>query len=49
VAKGLLEGQEEVADENHAGGPSTLTKTDNVTRSGKVLNSDRRISIRLIA
>ncbi|XP_018355139.1 PREDICTED: putative uncharacterized protein FLJ37770 [Trachymyrmex septentrionalis] len=45
----FLEGREEVADEDRAGRPSTSTNTDNVTRVHKVLNSDRRLSIRLIA
>ncbi|XP_057652741.1 protein GVQW3-like [Diorhabda carinulata] len=45
----FLEGREEVADEDRAGRPSTSTNTDNVTRVRKVLNTDRRLSIRLIA
>lgn len=46
--KAFSEGREEVADEDRAGRPSTSTNTDNVTRVSKVLNSDRRLSIRLI-
>jgi hypothetical protein len=45
----FLEGREEVTDENRVGRHSTSTNTDNVTRVRKVLNSDRRLSIRLIA
>lgn len=47
--KAFSEGREEVADEDRAGRPSTSTNTDNVTRVRKVLNSDRRLSICLIA
>nr|XP_012145924.1 PREDICTED: putative uncharacterized protein FLJ37770 [Megachile rotundata] len=47
--KAFSEGREEVADEDRAGRPSTSTNTDKVTRVRKVLNSDRRLSIRLIA
>lgn len=45
--KAFLEGREEVADEDRAGRPSTSTNTDNATRVREVLNSDRRLSIRL--
>lgn len=45
----FLEGRKEVCDEDRAGRPSTSTNTDNVTRVRNVLNSDRRLSIRLIA
>ncbi|KAK2720559.1 hypothetical protein QYM36_004438 [Artemia franciscana] len=43
----LLEGQEEVANEDNAGIPST--NTDNVACVYTVLNSYHRLSIRLIA
>ncbi|XP_033609316.1 protein GVQW3-like [Cryptotermes secundus] len=47
--KSLLEGSEEVGDEARAGRPSTSTTDENVTRVRELLNSDRRLSIRLMA
>lgn len=38
-----------VADEDRVGRPPTSTNTDNITRVREVLNSDRQLSIRLIA
>nr|XP_012152451.1 PREDICTED: putative uncharacterized protein FLJ37770 [Megachile rotundata] len=47
--KPFLKGQEEVDDEDRAGRPSTTTTADNVTRVRELLNSDRRLSVRLMA
>ncbi|KAK2724682.1 hypothetical protein QYM36_001247 [Artemia franciscana] len=45
----FLEGWEEVADEDCAGRPLNSKNNDNVTHVCKVLNSDHRLSICLIA
>ncbi|KAJ8935472.1 hypothetical protein NQ318_009597 [Aromia moschata] len=47
--KAFLDGREEVDDEDRAGRPSTTTTADNVTRVRELLNSDRRLSVRLMA
>nr|XP_012140868.1 PREDICTED: putative uncharacterized protein FLJ37770 [Megachile rotundata] len=46
--KAFLKGREEVDDEDRAGRPSTTTTADNVTRMRELLNSDRRLSVRLM-
>jgi len=47
--KALKEGREDVADEPRSGRPSTARTDDNVKRVRDVLNSDRRLSIQVIA
>lgn len=47
--KVFLEGREEVDDEDRAGRPSTTTTADNVKWVRELLNSDRRLSVRLMA
>ncbi|KYN15799.1 hypothetical protein ALC57_11971 [Trachymyrmex cornetzi] len=47
--KAFLEGREEINDEARAGRPSTITTDENVTRVRELLNSDRRLSVRLVA
>ncbi|KAJ8959843.1 hypothetical protein NQ318_011576 [Aromia moschata] len=47
--KAFLDGREEVDDEDRTGRPSTTTTADNVTRVRELLNSDRRLSVRLMA
>ena len=47
--KVFLEGREEVEDEARAGRPSTITTDDNVTRVKELLNTDRRLSVRLLS
>jgi hypothetical protein len=42
-------GREEVEDEQRAGRPSTSKTEDNVTKIRDLLNTDRRLSVRLIA
>lgn len=45
--KAFLEGREEVDD--RTGRPSTTTTADDVTRVRQLLNSDRLLSVRLMA
>nr|XP_012148625.1 PREDICTED: putative uncharacterized protein FLJ37770 [Megachile rotundata] len=47
--KAFLKGREKVDDEDRAGRPSTITTANNVTRVKELLNSDRRLSVRLMA
>ncbi|XP_023311966.1 putative uncharacterized protein FLJ37770 [Anoplophora glabripennis] len=47
--KAFLEGRETVDDEVRAGRPSTSTTDDNVTRVRQLLNTDRRLSVRLMS
>lgn len=47
--KMFREGREEVADEARAGRPSTSRTDDNVTRVRQLLNSDRRMNVRLMS
>ncbi|KAJ8948152.1 hypothetical protein NQ318_009240 [Aromia moschata] len=47
--KAFAEGREDVNDENRAGGPSTSSSDDNVKRVRDLLNTDRRLSVRLIS
>ncbi|KAJ8942595.1 hypothetical protein NQ318_006225 [Aromia moschata] len=47
--KAFAEGREYVNDENRAGRPSTSSSDDNVKRVRDLLNTDRRLSIRLIS
>ncbi|KAJ8956526.1 hypothetical protein NQ318_019246 [Aromia moschata] len=47
--KAFAEGQEDVNDENRAGRPSTSSSDDNVKRVRGLLNTDRRLSVRLIS
>jgi hypothetical protein len=47
--KAFLEGREEVGDEARTGRPSTSTTDENVTRVRELLNSDSRLSVRLMA
>ncbi|KAJ8949951.1 hypothetical protein NQ318_002358 [Aromia moschata] len=47
--KAFAEGREDVNDENHAGRPSTSSSDDNVIRMRDLLNTDRRLSVRLIS
>ena len=47
--KAFKDGRENVEDEPRAGRPSTSKTDDNVQRVREVLNSDRRLSVRLIA
>ncbi|XP_014481720.1 PREDICTED: putative uncharacterized protein FLJ37770 [Dinoponera quadriceps] len=47
--KVFLEGREEVDDETRAGRPSTSTTDDNVTRVKELLNTDRRLNVRLLS
>ncbi|KAJ8942279.1 hypothetical protein NQ318_005597 [Aromia moschata] len=42
-------GREDVNDENRAGRPSTSSSDDNVKRVRDLLNTDRRLSVRLIS
>ena len=43
------EGRERVEDDDHTGRPSTSKTNENVSRVQTLLNSDRRMSIRMIA
>ncbi|KAJ8954449.1 hypothetical protein NQ318_011125 [Aromia moschata] len=45
----FAEGREDVNDENRAGRPSTSSSDDNVKRVRDLLNTDRRLSVRLIS
>ncbi|KAJ8962832.1 hypothetical protein NQ318_001232 [Aromia moschata] len=45
--KAFAEGREGVNDENRAGRPSTSSTDDNVKRMHDLLNTDRRLSVRL--
>ncbi|XP_014483421.1 PREDICTED: putative uncharacterized protein FLJ37770 [Dinoponera quadriceps] len=47
--KVFLGGREEVDDEARAGRPSTSTTDDNVTRVKELLNTDRRLNVRLLS
>lgn len=47
--KVLLKRREMVSDEAHAGGPWRTTTDENVTRVRDLLNSDRHLSVRLVA
>ncbi|KAJ8937392.1 hypothetical protein NQ318_015472 [Aromia moschata] len=47
--KAFAEGREDVNDENRAGRPSTSSFDDNVKRVRDLLNTDRRLSVRLIS
>ncbi|KAJ8942388.1 hypothetical protein NQ318_016636 [Aromia moschata] len=47
--KAFAEGREDVNDENRAGRPSTSSFDDNVKRMRDLLNTDRRLSVRLIS
>ncbi|KAJ8933390.1 hypothetical protein NQ318_003039 [Aromia moschata] len=47
--KAFAEGREDVIDENRAGRPSTSSSDDNVKRVRDLLNTDRRLSVRLIS
>lgn len=47
--KAFKKGREEVVDEPRAGRPSTSTTDDNLARVRDLLNSDRRLSVRMIA
>lgn len=47
--KAFKEGREEVVDEPRAGRPSTSTTDDNLARGRDLLNSDRRLSVWMIA
>ncbi|KAJ8949300.1 hypothetical protein NQ318_006725 [Aromia moschata] len=47
--KAFAEGLEDVNDENRAGRPSTSSSDDNVERVRDLLNTDRRLSARLIS
>ncbi|KAJ8945832.1 hypothetical protein NQ318_008717 [Aromia moschata] len=47
--KAFAEGREDVNNENRAGRPSTSTSDDNVKRVRDLLNTDRRLSVRLIS
>ncbi|XP_011858770.1 PREDICTED: putative uncharacterized protein FLJ37770 [Vollenhovia emeryi] len=47
--KMFKEGREEVADEARQGRPSTSRNDDSVTRVRQLLNSDRRMSVRLMS
>ncbi|KAJ8948406.1 hypothetical protein NQ318_009917 [Aromia moschata] len=47
--KAFAEGREDVNDENRAGRPSTSSSDDNVKRVRDLLNTDRRLSVRLIS
>ncbi|KAJ8936364.1 hypothetical protein NQ318_008728 [Aromia moschata] len=47
--KAFAEGREDVNDENRAGRPSTSSSEDNVKRVRDLLNTDCRLSVRLIS
>ncbi|KAJ8944056.1 hypothetical protein NQ318_016254 [Aromia moschata] len=47
--KAFAESREDVNDENRAGRPSTSSSDDNVKRVRGLLNTDRRLSVRLIS
>ncbi|KAJ8954534.1 hypothetical protein NQ318_000768 [Aromia moschata] len=47
--KAFAEGREDVNGENRAGRPSTSSSDDNVKRVRDLLNTDRRLSVRLIS
>ncbi|KAJ8944115.1 hypothetical protein NQ318_013297 [Aromia moschata] len=47
--KAFAEGREDVNDEKGAGRPSTSSSDDNVKRVRDLLNTDRRLSVRLIS
>ncbi|KAJ8941309.1 hypothetical protein NQ318_017849 [Aromia moschata] len=47
--KAFAEGREDVNDENPAERPSTSSSDDNVKRVRDLLNTDRRLSVRLIS
>ncbi|KAJ8944208.1 hypothetical protein NQ318_014570 [Aromia moschata] len=47
--KAFAEGREDVNDENRAGRPSISSSDDNVKRVRDLLNTDRRLSVRLIS
>ncbi|KAJ8937898.1 hypothetical protein NQ318_001671 [Aromia moschata] len=47
--KAFAEGREDVNDDNRAGRPSTSSSDDNVKRVRDLLNTDRRLSVRLIS
>ncbi|KAJ8957716.1 hypothetical protein NQ318_017613 [Aromia moschata] len=47
--KAFAEGREDVNDENCVGRPSTSSSDDNVKRVRDLLNTDRRLSVRLIS
>ncbi|XP_046396633.1 histone-lysine N-methyltransferase SETMAR-like [Ischnura elegans] len=47
--KRFKEGREDVEDDDRSGRPSTSRNDDNLAKVREVLNSDRRLSIRLIA
>ncbi|KAJ8949006.1 hypothetical protein NQ318_005180 [Aromia moschata] len=47
--KAFAEGREHVNDENRAGRPSTSSSDHNVKRVRDLLNTDRRLSVRLIS
>ncbi|KAJ8933794.1 hypothetical protein NQ318_001524 [Aromia moschata] len=47
--KAFAEGREDINDENRAGRPSTSSSDDNVKRVRDLLNTDRRLSVRLIS
>ncbi|KAJ8962118.1 hypothetical protein NQ318_018075 [Aromia moschata] len=47
--KAFAEGREDVSDENRAGRPSTSSSDDNLKRVRDLLNTDRRLSVRLIS
>ncbi|KAJ8957114.1 hypothetical protein NQ318_007329 [Aromia moschata] len=47
--KAFAEGREDVNDENRAGRPSSSSSDDNVKRVRDLLNTDRRLSVRLIS
>ncbi|KAJ8942455.1 hypothetical protein NQ318_002668 [Aromia moschata] len=47
--KAFAEGREDVNDEDRAGRPSTSSSDDNVKRVRDLLNTDRRLNVRLIS
>ncbi|KAJ8948846.1 hypothetical protein NQ318_013498 [Aromia moschata] len=47
--KAFAEGREDVNNENRAGGPSTSSSDNNVKHVRDLLNTDRRLSVRLIS
>ncbi|KAJ8944153.1 hypothetical protein NQ318_013393, partial [Aromia moschata] len=49
LKKAFAEGREYVNDENRAGRPSISSSDDNVKRVRDLLNTDRRLSVRLIS
>lgn len=47
--KAFLEGREEVRDEVHVGRMLTITIDENMARVRELLNTDRRLSVRLVS